>query len=92
VKNSKTEKTFSVFEFFTKQTTLKAPLTLEHHILVSQNVPFTFYLYRYSQVVAAIRAAKDGQAAQLVLQEKPFWLSEKQSEVGVVTAVGTQCV
>ena len=31
-------------------------------------------------VVAAIRGADDGKAAQLALQEKPFWLSEKQSE------------
>ena len=31
-------------------------------------------------VVAAIRAAKDGPTAQAALQEKPFWLSEKQAE------------
>ena len=31
-------------------------------------------------VVATVRAAKDGPAAQAALQEKPFWLSEKQAE------------
>ena len=31
-------------------------------------------------VVATIRAAKDGPDAQAALQEKPFWLSEKQAE------------
>ena len=31
-------------------------------------------------VVAAVRAAKDGPTAQAALQEKPFWLSEKQAE------------